>query len=95
MKGFSKGHIKVGGRKKGIENRTTKEAREILDQILFAEIDNVAAALKEIRDKNKMAYLDMYSKLLAYSLPKKTDITSDGENITPTSVTIRIIKNES
>lgn len=78
---FKKGKSKTGGRKKGIVNRTTKEAREILDRILYAEIDNIAEALNEVRGKSKMEYLEMLSKLLAYSLPKKTDITSGDEKI--------------
>ena len=78
---FKKGKTKTGGRKKGIENRTTKEAREILDKILYAEIDNIAEALSEVRKKSKMAYLETLSKLLTYSLPKKTDITTGGDKI--------------
>jgi len=85
---FKKGKPKTGGREKGISNRTTKEAREILDKILFAEIDNVSSALEEIRSKNKMAYLETFSKLLAYSLPKKTDVTSAGDKIAPINIVI-------
>ncbi|MBE3087478.1 MAG: hypothetical protein IMZ64_14825 [Bacteroidetes bacterium] len=78
---FQKGKRKTGGREKGVENRTTKEAREILDKILFAELDNIADALKEVRDKSKGDYIEMLAKLLAYVLPKKTDITSDDKPI--------------
>lgn len=78
---FKKGKSKTGGRKKGIENRTTKEAREILDKILYAEIDNISDALTEVRKKNKWAYLEILSKLLTYSMPKKTDITSGDEKV--------------
>jgi hypothetical protein len=69
----------IRGRGKGTPNRTTKEAREILNQILFSELDNIEGALKEIRTKDEAKYLEILSKLLAYSLPRKTDVTSDDE----------------
>jgi hypothetical protein len=85
---FKKGKPKTGGRKKGIENRTTKEAREILDKILFAEINNITNALTEVRKKSKYSYLELLSKLLTYSMPKKTDITSDSKPIMQLPVVI-------
>jgi hypothetical protein len=78
---FKKGKPKTGGRTKGTINRTTKEAREVLDKILFAEIDNIEGALKAVKKKSDMAYLETLSKLLTYSLPKKSDITTGGEKI--------------
>jgi hypothetical protein len=91
---FKKGKQKTGGRQEGIENRTTKEAKEILNQILFAEIDNITDALKEVRDKSKVAYLETLSKLLAYSLPKKTDVTSDNEKL-PGTININVVSKDS
>jgi hypothetical protein len=75
------------GKKTGTVNRTTKQAKEILNQVLFSEIDNIKLALNEIRIKDKYRYLDILAKLLTYSLPKKTDLTSDDE---PLSRTINI-----
>ncbi len=84
-----KGHIKAGGRKAGTENRTTKEAKEILNKILFSELDNIKDALAEIRSKSKIQYLDCISKLLPFSLPKKTDLTTDDEKL-PTAININV-----
>ena len=92
---FKKGKLKTGGRRKGVENRTTKEAREILDKILFAEIDNIADALSEVRGKSKMAYLETLSKLFVYSIPKKTDITSGDEKLLTQLPVIQIRTKES
>jgi hypothetical protein len=78
---FKKGKPKTGGRTKGTINRTTKEAREVLDKILFAEIDNIEGALKAVKKKSDIDYLETLSKLLTYSLPKKSDITTGGEKI--------------
>mgnify|MGYP001588079330 CR=1 FL=1 len=77
-KGFQKGiATNPKGRGKGTPNKTTKEAKEILNQILFAELPNIKAALSGLRAKDKYKYLDTFAKLLSYSLPKKTDVTSD------------------
>jgi hypothetical protein len=90
---FEKGHRKIGGRKDGSKNRTTKEAKEILNIILFAELDNIQDALNDIRNKSSMGYLETLSKLLAFSLPKKTDITSDDAPLKQT-LNIMIDKSE-
>jgi hypothetical protein len=79
------GSFKKGdGRKrkpKGAINRTTKEARELLEQVLFGQIDNINASLNKLRSKDDSRYLDACSKLFTYVLPKKADITSDDKPI--------------
>ena len=73
---FEKGN-KVGGRTKGVQNRTTKEAKELLQQILLGQIDNIKTALNSVKRDDPARYLDACSKLFTYVLPKKTDITTD------------------
>ena len=79
------GSFKKGdGRKrkpKGAVNRTTKEARELLEQVLLGQVDNINDALMSVLKNDPNKYLDSCSKLFAYVLPKKTDITSDGKEI--------------
>ena len=79
------------GRGKGTPNVTTRQAKEILNQILFAEIDNIKDSLTELRQKDKKEYLDILTKLLAYSLPRKADVTSDDMPLQPITG-IRILK---
>ena len=79
------------GKPKGAQNRTTKEAKELLEQILFGQIDNIKEALETIKTNDPARYLDSCSKLFTYVLPKKTDITSDDKPIQPITG-IRIIK---
>ena len=74
---FEKGHKKYGGKGKGTPNRTTKEAKELLEQILFGQVDNIKEALDTVKEKDSARYLDACSKLFTYVLPKKTDLTSD------------------
>ena len=79
------GSFKKGdGRKrkpKGAINRTTKEARELLEVILFGQIDNINDALNKIRVNSEDKYIDAMSKLFRYVLPQKTDVTSDDKPI--------------
>lgn len=72
-----KGSPKLGGRKAGTPNRTTKEARELLESILFGQIDNINDSLNEIRKTSEDKYIDSMAKLFRYVLPQKTDVTSD------------------
>jgi len=67
------------GKKAGTKNLTTREAREILNRILYAELDNIKDSLSEIRLNDKAKYLEILAKLLSYSLPRKTDVTTDDE----------------
>jgi hypothetical protein len=87
-KGFKKGVVSnPNGKKPGTKNRTTKEAKELLEQILLGEVDNIKSALIFVKKKDPARYLDSCAKLFTYVLPKKTDITSDGNSIEPISIT--------
>jgi len=72
---------KTGGRKKGSLNRTTKEAKAVLDRVLLGQVDNIEDALNTLKDKDAARFLDACSKLFTYVLPKKTDITTDDKPI--------------
>jgi len=69
------------GKPPGTLNRTTKEAKELLEQILLGQLDNIEAALETVLENDSARYLDLCSKLFTYVLPRKTDVTSDGEKI--------------
>jgi hypothetical protein len=72
------------GKPKGTLNRTTKEARELLEQILLGQVDNIKEALEKLKINDPARYLDSCSKLFTYVLPKKSDITTGGEKINVT-----------
>ena len=69
------------GRPAGIPNRTTKEAKEFLQQILFAEFDNIQASLKNAREESDTKYIDLLSKMLQFVLPKQAETEHSG-NVT-------------
>ncbi len=66
---------------KGAVNRTTKEAKEFLELIMFKQLDNMNEALDKLHKKDPARYLDACSKLFTYVLPKKTDVTSGDEKL--------------
>ena len=70
-----------GGKPKGALNRTTKQAKEILEKVMFGQIENISSALDSLYEKDRARYLDACSKLFTYVLPKKTDVTSDDKPI--------------
>lgn len=76
---FKKGQAK--GKPKGALNRTTKEAKEFLEFIMFGQMENMQSALNTLYKKDQARYLDACSKMFAYVLPKKTDVTSDDKPI--------------
>ncbi|HUX92924.1 MAG TPA: hypothetical protein VMV36_03890 [Ignavibacteriaceae bacterium] len=81
------------GRPAGTPNKTTKQAKEILNKILFDELPNIKEALADIKAKDKYKYLDTFVKLLSFALPKKTDLTSDDEKL-PSNVNINVTSQE-
>jgi hypothetical protein len=98
MKGkrvFKKGAIgNPSGRVKGVPNKTTKQAKELMEKVLFNEIDNIQKSLAKIRSNDgDVKYIDSLVKLLAYVMPKKSDITSDDEAIQ--GLTINVVVDDS
>ena len=94
MAGRKKGTDKTGGRSEGTPNRTTKEAREFLQAVLFAEFDNIKDSLQKIRkNEGEAKYIDSLNKMLSYILPKQTDVTSGGEKL-PRQLNISVTDQE-
>lgn len=78
---FEKGIEKLGGRKKGTPNRTTKEMRELINSIVSGHLDTVDEVLNEVRQEDPDKYLSLLFRFMEFTVPKKTDITSDDEPI--------------
>jgi hypothetical protein len=92
---FQKGHKKLAGKKTGTQNRTTTQAKEFLEKIMFGQLDNVNECF-ELLKKDPAKYIDAYSKMFGYVLPKKTDITSNDKPIIPVlpTIVLKVHKNE-
>lgn len=89
MRGPGKGNTNnPNGRPKGRPNRTTEQAKELLQTILYGQLDNIDEALENIRSKSDKDYIDACVKMFKYVLPEKRDITSDGKDITNLNITV-------
>jgi len=89
MRGPGKGNTNnPKGKPPGTQNRTTKEGKELLEQILLGQIDNIREALENIKEKDPARYLDACSKLFSYVLPRKTDITTGDEPLQQININV-------
>jgi hypothetical protein len=80
MKGPGKGKSNnPAGKPKGTQNKSTKEAKEFLKQILFAEFDNIQESLKNARTESDSKYIDLLSKMLQFVLPKQVETEHSGD----------------
>ena len=80
MRGPGKGKSNnPAGKPKGTQNRTTKESKEFLKAILFAEFDNIQESLKNARQESDSKYIDLLTKLLQFVLPKQVEADAKGE----------------
>ena len=80
MRGPGKGNTNnPKGKPKGTPNRTTKEAKEFLKNILYAEFDNIQASLKNARNESDSKYIDLLTKLLQFVLPKQVEAEGKGK----------------
>jgi hypothetical protein len=82
-----KGAQKDGGRVKGTENKLTKSARELFVNILEGQVQNIENAFEDVLNgtdttrPDPAKYLELYAKYAQYFIPKKIDLTTDGDKI--------------
>lgn len=80
MRGPGKGKTNnPAGKPKGTPNRTTKEAKEFLQQILYAEFDNIKESLARAREESDSKYIDLLTRLLQFVLPRQVEAEAKGE----------------
>ena len=79
---FEKGKPKTGGRQKGKPNEVTEKGRELFVKIMEGQVPKIEKAFEALENKPK-DYLDCWSKLAPYFMPKKVDITTEGKSLNP------------
>jgi hypothetical protein len=85
--------VKYGGRTKGVQNKQTKEAKELLSEFLKNNHSNFLERFNSLNDKD---YCSNYISLLKYIIPtlKATEITEPKKEFPFDSVQIEIITNK-
>ena len=63
--------IKTGGRTAGTENKTTKEIRNVLKEVINNELLNIESLLNELPAKER---IEVVIKLIPYILPKVNNV---------------------
>ena len=82
-----KGTPKDGGRIKGTENKLTKSARELFVATLEGQVGNIEGAFQDVLNGtletkgDPAKYLELFAKYAQYFVPKKIDLTTDGDKI--------------
>lgn len=69
-----KKRVKTGGRKAGTPNKTTKETKVVLQEVLSKELNKLGALLEKL---DPIERVNAISKLLPYILPKQNLVKAD------------------
>lgn len=85
-----KGHQKQGGRKKGQPNLATKKARELIMAAIDEQSVHFSDVMAKLKEKNPGEWAKIMVKLMDFVLPKKVDVTTDGEKLNqiPSKITL-------
>lgn len=80
MTTFAKGHPKHGGRKKGVPNHVTADAKKLMSELVDYGLVNGKKWLARTARQNPARALEALAKLAEYKLPKlaKTDVDVHG-----------------
>lgn len=79
MAKFQKGVPGIGGRKKGIPNKSTMEFKEALNNLLQKAAPNMIKWLETTAKEDPARALDLVAKLAEYIHPKQVRTTVAGD----------------
>jgi hypothetical protein len=69
----------ANGRPKGAENKETKALREAIAAITNGSVEDLNSAFGEIRENNPAKFIELYLRLLEYTMPKLRSIDTNIE----------------
>lgn len=81
-KGFDKG--KSGnplGKPKGIQSKTTMKAKELIMNAIDAQSVNFNEVMGTLKEDEPREWAKIMVKLMDFVLPKKIDVTTDGDKV--------------
>ena len=67
------------GRPKGAEGKDTKKLREAIAAITNGSVEDLQSCFAEIREDNPVKFIEMYLRLLEYTMPKLRSIDTNVE----------------
>lgn len=75
---FEKGKQKQGGRRRGTPNKTTEEAKTIINRIVDRSLSWAEEDIEKIRKKDPIRGFELAMKLMEYAYPKLKAIDIKG-----------------
>ncbi len=90
--GFQNGHKKMGGRAKGIPNRTTSDFRAILGDFIFGQVELLPEVFGSIQSPEKR--LELIIKLLPFVVPKMQDFSLENLSENKLNSILQILTDE-
>jgi hypothetical protein len=76
-----KGSIKEGGRVKGIPNKTTAKAKELIMSAIDEQSIYFNDVMAQVKQDEPKEWAKIMVKLMDFVLPKKIDVTTDGDKV--------------
>lgn len=88
---FEKGRDKTGGRKKGSQNKVTKQRREFISKLLDDQEDGIKEALAKLKKDSPKDYLNIIATLMEYDTAKlsRVELTGGSEDDAPVRVQLK------
>jgi len=86
---FKQGHQKVGGRQKGVTNKTTQETRELFNQVWSDNVPKISEALEKVYYDDPSKYLEILAKFAQYFVPKKVEQDTNHNFVEPPQIIIK------
>jgi hypothetical protein len=68
--GFESGNKLSNGRPKGSPNKFTDKVRSNLSKLTDQKLSDLQDALEEVRSESPAKYVELYLKMLEYTMPK-------------------------
>jgi len=90
--GFEIGHKKIGGRAKGIPNRTTSDLRAILGDFIYKQAESLPEVFSSIKSPEKR--LELIIKLLPFVVPKMQDFSLENLSENKLNSILQILTDE-
>lgn len=69
------------GKPKGATGKVVTEARQLFVETLQGQVPSIHAAFEAVKAKDPAKYLELFAKYAQYFVPKKVDVTTNGEEV--------------
>lgn len=78
---FEKGHTKKGGRAKGVGNKTTGRAKELLLMAIDEQSDKFNLVMNNLAEEEPKEWAKIMVNLFKYVAPEKIDLTTNDKQL--------------